>query len=484
MKVKNLQATHPDYDGDRLRRLRALKSGGPAWHRLKKHWFPRRPVEPADLYEERLKLLRYDNHVGTIVAMLAAMLFAEAPQTDGLVGGWWEDRLDDVDRRGTAWASWWEDRLVDALVGRYGWAWINLPARDPEAPAPANRADEEAAGHLDAYLVPILPEQVINWAEDETGRVTAVMVRGQLTRWRGPEQGTTTIWRWRYIDAKEIRTWEWKATPDKPEPTDDDDAEELELVQHQVGRLPVVRLELSDDLWAMHRLEDSAVAAMRARNEHSWALHQAANELLTITSKWGDEEPDLGHGHYMKLARDGDGADAAGYVAPSGIAFEYLAQDVQETRDQVFRTLQQMALAVDAEGAKKAESAAAKHADWRAAEVLLTALRRQVLDSMAEALAVLAQARGDQQSQPQVSGLDGWQSEDIETFLTAAAMAIDAREMSPTFRRAVAKREAERILADEVSPETLETIRREIDGADADLRVPPPPRRGALEGEE
>src|SRR5690606_25162353 len=83
--VKTLQQTHPSYDGASLRRLRALYEGGPTWRAIAaEEWFPQRFAEPVDVYEERKKLLTYVNHAGSLVEMVGALLFAEAPQLEGV----------------------------------------------------------------------------------------------------------------------------------------------------------------------------------------------------------------------------------------------------------------------------------------------------------------------------------------------------------------------------------------------------------------
>ena len=59
-------------------------------------------------------------------------------------------------------------------------------------------------------------------------------------------------------------------------------------------------------------------------------------------------------------------------------------------------------------------------------------------------------------------------AEPVQAALEAAGLAVDAMQLSPTFRRTVAKRSAERILGDEVDQETLQAIQREIEDADLD----------------
>ena len=465
MQVKLLNAKHPEHRAYRLRQLRALAEGGPAWHELRAQWFPQRSMEPGDVYQERLSLALYQNHAGSEIGLIAAMLFSETPTWDGLVGDYWDSLADDADRAGTPWRRWWRELFTSAQIGRRAYVWVNLPARDAALEV-GSRADEERLGLLDAYLVPFTADQVIDWEVDERGGLQWLIAHDVVQLRSGPGAPRGRVHRWRAFDAQHITVWEWTGTEGKLDPGPDDEATEVAKIAHGLGQLPVVALELPKELWTMSKLEDAAVAATRARNEHSWALHQAANELLTITSTWGDEEPHLGHGHYLKLTRDATGgADSAEYVAPTGVAFRYLAQDVKDTRDELYRVVQSMALAVGTDDKGGPESGDAKAMDWKALEVVLAAYQDLVVGAMRKVLRLIAKARGEDARELAVKGLAGWASEDLGTFLEAASMATDARQMSSTFRKVIARRQAERLLQDEVSAAELEAIRKEIDEA-------------------
>jgi hypothetical protein len=70
---------------------------------------------------------------------------------------------------------------------------------------------------------------------------------------------------------------------------------------------------------------------------------------------------------------------------------------------------------------------------------------------------------------PQVAGLEGWHNEDIVVWLQAAAQAVDAHQLSQTFRKTVAKAQARKLLQDGVE-EVLDAIDAEIDAASEESR--------------
>lgn len=476
MKVKFLQVRRPD--AERMIRLRALFDGGPRWHAIRQDFFPKRPFEPQDVYTERQSLLTYTNHVGGILATLVALLFSEAPTVEGLEGDYYESLLANTDGGGTPWASLWASLLEDALVYKHAWAAIVLPART--GAAPSSLADEVRGGLLDARIARIDPECVLQWGESH-GQLTWVLYRSEeATEWAPGQQAERTI-RWTWVSRNQVRVWEWRGREGEA-PDIEADAAELEAYEHGFGGVPVLRMTLPPNLWAMSRLEDTAVKACRSENELSWALHQAAHELLTISSRSMVDTPRLGHGHYLTLERDNDGTDSAAYVAPTGVAFAHLRAERDADRADLFRAFNTMAQAMDPHS--RVQSGLSKEMDWRGTEIMLAGLAEVVTAAMSQALTAIRALRRDGGEPLTIRGLNGWQLEDIQVFMTSVAMATEALDLSPTFRKEVAKRQAERVLGANTTPETINAIFAEIESADmtTGLRfVPPAPTSPAGE---
>lgn len=465
MRVAVLDQRHPEHDHECLERNRALYCGGEEWRELVEWWLPKHPEEADESYDARKSRALYENHVGPLVDMLATSVFTEAPRVDGMPGDWWPAFGASVDGRGTGLAPWFRDRLVDLLVERRTYVWVNLPAR-PDGLVVDSRASEEAAGLLDAFLVWVSAENVIDWSRDDRGRLRWVMIRDEVEEREALESERVEVHRWTYIDAQVIRRWTWTPQQGRKDPLPTDEAEEQPLILHGIGTLPLVELELTEGLHALGKLHDPAVAHLRARNDLSWALHRAAHALLVIKSKWNDQRPVLGPGYYLKL----DQADSAEYVEPSGANFEILASDVKDLREELYRVVQSMAQGIDSSASRSAASGDSKGQDWRALEIVLSALASTMRTSIASVLRLVATARGLKDAEPTVTGLDGWQEEDLETWLKAAAMATDASKLSPTFTKLVAKRQARRVLQTE-DPAELAAVDKEIDAAEVDLSL-------------
>lgn len=464
MKAKLLNQAHTDYRDDEIEDHTALYEGGQAFHDRITRFLPKNANEPDDLYKDRKSRASYENLGGPLVDMIGAWLFSKPAEVEGLDEAW----IEDVDRHGTAINDWFRAILTDALIARRSWCWVDLPARP--AVEPANAADEEAMGLRSPYLVRIPPHAVRNWGEDELGRLTWTMARTEFVRQAGPLDPQQRVTRWTLVDATEIVLWEYVDREGFPL-TDDTDVPEVRRIAHKLGAMPVVRMCLPAGLYAMQKLCDPLLALTRTANDHDWTLHIAAHALMTLTTAEGaNVRPVVGAGYYLGLTRDADGEDEVGFAEPGGASNAARFERIQDLREAVHRVVQQMAASVGTEGQGQA-SAASKMADWASLEVMLSAYAAIVRTTIEQVLDIVARVMGV--PEPKVSGLAGWQEDDLPEVVAAYAIAAPSVK-SPTFRKEMAKRLASAFLPD-ATPETRTAIDKEIDAADyADPEVYPP----------
>ena len=469
MKAKILDQRHPCYHAEYLRQYNALYEGGHAFACELTTFLPATPLEGPERYAERQKFATYTNHVAPLIDMVVAWLFSRPPIVAGIKPPEW---LDDVDGCGTDWAAWWRDPFCDALQDGRGYIWVNLPRR-AEGVEPANRLEEEAAGLNRPFLVDLEARHVINWTDDERGNLASVMVRTEETVQADLLAPAVRVIRWTLIDGTRIRRWEWTRTDAKPSPGPEDEVPEALDVAHKIGACPVVRLGLPSGMHAGEKMRDPAIALLRAEHDHDWSLTTSAHPLLTVTTANGGMgatgKPLVAAGAYIGLGRDGEGKDEVGYVEPPGAAFEARLTWIGKRTDALHRVVQQMATAMSSDATSAGgRSGAAKMADWKSMEVMLTAYADRVRTAMDQVLDVICGPAllNLDRTTVSVSGLSGWSEADIMEIVATFAAAFPEIK-STTFRRTAAKQMARRLLPD-VPEDLRRTIDSEIDAADYD----------------
>lgn len=457
MKVKLLNQTHPDYCREDLELRRALYEGGKAFHKHIGSFLPKHGVEGDDVWAERRRRAFYLNFVGPITDYIASALFSP-PATLAVAEGdddYWGDLAGDCDGQGSDWSALWKSVLMDALVNQRAWVRIDLPPVG-ESP-PASRADQEAAGLLDAYLVRYAPEDVINWGTDRRG-LAWVVIRRCESEQDGPVAERRRIWRWTAIDRTQVRTWTW-TSPDGKAPDDEADAVEDPTVAHGFGALPIVRLELPHGLWVVNKLFDPAVELFRELNAHAWALYKSAHAMPVIKRKWGGDEPIVGTGYYYQLEPE----DTFEWSEPPGHALAAIETAILRLREDLYRIVQQMAQAQGTSASQAAKSGDSKQMDHLALTVMLGAYAALVRDAMGQACRLLALARGEEVPCT-LGGMDGWAEIGLVELLEVVTMAVPLVP-SATFRRLSQQQVADRVLGDRASAEEREAIRTELEAA-------------------
>lgn len=498
MLVKDFDRHHPDYDHDCLERWEALYEGGEEWREQIETWVPAFGaltdggyIEGARLLAERRERATYVNDVAPMVDLVVAQLFGEPARIGGLDEATTKRLTVNCDGLGTTWDLFWRHTVRHALIARRGWVWIDAPASDGDAPA--SLADEIRA--RPPYLRQIEPEVVIDWGCGADGRLAWALLREEVVEGGDPnEDGALTARseaiRWTLVTDRLVRRWIWRPKPGQTEPTPDDDVADLDTRRHGFtdakGRpmFPMVRLELPTGLHALGKLEGPAIALMRARLDLDWLLYRTAHPLLTVTVREGDEfKPNLGAGAYMLLHRDsgasGSGSDSAAWIAPDPEPAKMLRERVDQGLADLYRVLHQMALTASASPASQRQSGESKVQDWTPAQMLLGSLAAVTLGAMDDAATIVGGLQNVAADAIRVDGLDGWQHADDAAWFDLAALAVEAKQASPTFVRLVAKSQAERILGDEVDPDAVQAVIDEIEAWEpAGMAYPagPPPK--------
>ena len=179
--MENINREHPDYIARKAmwKQYKDLYAGGEQLRLNACEYLVRRQKEPAQVYEERLRRVFYENYVGSIVDWYAATLMRREPmlQFEGNDTGaksFYNLLSDDCDLKGTNLHEYFRQRFVEVLVCGSSFVVVDFPKARGMA---QTRAEEDASGRSRAYLSEYGADEVINWNYDKTGRLDWVVVR-------------------------------------------------------------------------------------------------------------------------------------------------------------------------------------------------------------------------------------------------------------------------------------------------------------------
>ncbi len=234
----------------------------------------------------------------------------------------------------------------------------------------------------------------------------------------------------------------------------------------------MVRLELSDGMWAMGKIESIAVAHLNKRNALSWAQYKSLFPVLAHYAAPPDplnmatDDPNralnqtVGQGHIMQFAA----GDRFEYTSPDSSPYSVAAADLNNLRDEMHRVVHQMALSVDNSAAALGRSAESKQVDQSAAAVVLRDLAKTVREHAVELHEVLQVIRADPKSvEWSTKGMDRYDDATVDNVVTQAQNLEIVSIPSASFQRAFKFQLARRVLGDSASPELLEDIEADLE---------------------
>jgi hypothetical protein len=450
----NLNREHPEYAARKLmwRQYQDLYAGGERLRLNAAQYLMRRNREPAQVYQERLERVFYENYVGSGIDWYAATLMRREPAllfegASESARAFYATFADDCDLKGTSLAEFFRRRLVEALVFGASYVVVDFPRADGPW---LTRADEDASGRSRAYLTEYSAEEVINWNQDETGALEWVVIRTSCLQQSQPSDAQ---WeretRWIYYDRENYQIY--RKTGERGQP---------ELIgegRHGLAalrRVPVFRMQVSDGLWLMNKAALLQLEHFNKSNALSWALTMGlfATPVVYSDREWNQI---VGESYYIQL---GSG-DRFGWTEPEGKVYQIAADNLVRLKDEIYRVCYLMNQAGPASDAR---SGISKQRDFSVTNEVLKGYGALVKETLRHVLAAIAEARQDEVS-IEVSGLDEFDIEDFSNELDDAKKLLDLGIASETLRKQVYKKLALKYLCDarqEVKNMVAEEIER------------------------
>jgi hypothetical protein len=453
----DIDIEHPEYAArkDAWRTYRDLYAGGDQLKANAQSYLIRRQREPADVYNERVKRVFYENYIGSIVDWYAATLFRREPVLSFEGGSepgkqFFALLVDDADRRGTALTDFFRRQFIEAMITGTSYVLVDFPR---SAGSAVTRGEEDISGASRAYLVPFAPDDVINWSRDELGNFEWVVIRTRsLKKERVEDADWQAETRWRYYDKQSFRIFRKIGEDPKVQP---------ELVDEgahglaKLGQVPLVGLEVPSGLWMLNRAGSLQMEHFNKSNALSWALTMGLFAMPVVYSEreWTQM---VGESYYIQLGPE----DRFGWTEPEGKVYEIAQKNLVRLQEEIYRVcyLTQAGAALDLAGR---QSGLSKQRDFSITQEVLRAFGDSVKDQMRKVLKAVEAAREDGLSIG-VTGLDEFDIADFGTEIEDARALLGLGVGSETLKKEIFKKLALKLLCD-VRQEVKERIVEEIE---------------------
>ena len=445
------------------KQYRDLYTGGAQFKGQAANYLIQRNREPVGVYQERLNRAFYENYIGSIVDWYAATLFRREPviSVDGeneTGRKFFSSFVEDCDRKGSNLSDFFRKQMLEALICGSAYTLVDFPRQHGKL---RNRAEEEALGAANAYLVSYAPDEIINWSTDERGEYDWVVIRtSQLRRQRLEDPEPLLETNWHYYDRQNFRSYRQISKPGMFGTAKE--VVPIELVDQglhglaRLNRVPIFEIKLSDGMWLMNKAADVQLEHFNKSNALSWALTMG---LFAMPVVYSDKEWNqiVGDSYYIQMGPD----DKFGWAEPEGHVYEIAARNLDRLKDEIYRVCYLMAQAGQTSADGRQVSGLSKQRDFAITQEVLRGFGDTVKDVMRRVLLAVERAREDDLS-ISVSGLDEFDIGDFSTEIEDARKLLDMGVGSSTLRRQIYKKLAFKYLCDE-RQELKDTISREID---------------------
>jgi hypothetical protein len=460
--MKEIDFEHAEYRRKKplWQMYRNLYKGG---EELKSHagdYLVRRQKEPVGVYQERLGQVFYENYIGSIIDWYTASVFRRPPvilPEGGAENGrrFLSGFIENCDRRGTPLAEFFRGALRESMILGASHVVVDLPVPEQQY---TTRAEEEAAGIGDAYLVPYGPECLINWSMDERGGYEWVVLRSSRTRqatvW---DSKVTEVTRWYYYDRENFQVYEREGSVGV---FGTGNAGPIRLVdegRHALAeqrRVPMLTLKAAEGYCLMEKASLLQLEHFNKSNALSWALTLGlfATPVVYTDREWSQV---VGEAYYIQLGPN----DRFGWTEPEGKVYQIAADNLNRLKEEIYRVCY---LLTQAGGPSAAQSGLSKQRDFAVTQEVLRAYGDWVKDGVKRVLRDVIAARKDVITFD-VSGVDEFDLGDFASEVDDAERLLKLGIPSKTLDTHVKKKLAFQYLAD-LRQGVKERIGQEIDG--------------------
>lgn len=469
-KLGQLKQKHPEYDGELWEKLELLWEGGWAIEKNAQKFILQAPRENPAYYDWRCKSTSYINYLARLVGYLTGSLFNETLNVaPGAEEGaepkpvpdkkFYSDFGTNCDRRGTDFSQFVRaEALAKALVFRRALVQVDLPVAQTMSGGapPVTLEQEDTLGNRRAYLIPVDITSVFNWNKDQFGNFEWCVLhrihqdRSSPFADSSKYQHEFKVWRMG-AQAAEFLVLRTIAVKNDNELTDDMDLEVTQPWKSTSFRqIPIKEFELPKALWAGNQAGPLCQEHFRRRSDLMGSLCRSLVEMPYV--KLGPEipgvhqalpsergsDPNRGDNVREQVQEQGQvtlgSEDEIGYAGPSGVGHEIARAEAKDVREEIFASVNAMALQLENSAAALGRSGDSKAEDKSALETLLTFMGDQVREYAQQLMGLVSEVRREDVEWV-ATGLSTFDQEDRTEVVAEAVQLAAVRIPSPTWAR-------------------------------------------------
>jgi hypothetical protein len=373
--------------------------------------------------------VRDDNGVAPTDEQLAE---AEAPEAPD----WFDPFMRDCTGSGTSFHDLGKQVFGDVLLYRKA-GWVIATA---DMNLSSSVVDTKAKDRSPITLTAFDAKDILDWQEDTNGKLEWILLRRHETCREFPAMRREVETRL-FLDRDSWGAWEVTRDPEaqgEPMPV------LIDYGKHNLGEVPFEWMTLPDGMWIMNKLAAWQVDLFNQMSMLSYSQLVACFPQPYIKSAEGSESATtriMGEGIILQLRAGGDGnnAEEFGWAVTDTGPLEFNAKRILEQRDEGYRIVHQMALAVDSQAIGAiARSGASKIEDRKAAEIMLCGYGGYLRDFQLRTLDKISRLMGDD-TEWVVEGYDSFEISSLMEELQTAGLLQTFQIKSPTFNAEMEK---------------------------------------------
>lgn len=497
-----LNVYNPDYKEIEIKKLQLLYKGGDCIQDNAHLFIHREPMEASEMsYQSRLKCISYRNYFAKIVNDYVADLFSKpfsiSPASDAsdddtkgedikTTDSFWTDFANNTDLQKNNLTNVLSSVLTEGLTSGRAYIGMDFPKQNPDLVI-GSRAEEKALGLDRAYTICIPTLSVIDWAVDDFGKYTYLILKNEtfprksFTDKRDKKVTQFKIWEKDDSGIVKYSVYEIVTKIDK-DPKKDDPCVLVDEGMVSFKDIPVLCLDVPTQLWigglignlcSEHLRRSSSLVHAMNKNLFSIPFYQQGPELPATNGSGGsgalnslNQNPNRGNQIANTMRGKGFAVgstdDKLSFVEPTGSAYDIINTQLKELVDAIKDVTNQMSSSVTAHTQALGRSGASKMMDNHSKELVLSAYANLIKEFAVNLYTMISEGRNEDIVWS-AKGMSDFKIIDREALILEATQINMIRAVAPS--RTWYKHNANRLISEldqNLTPEEQDTIRKEV----------------------